>query len=142
MSVCGVILVRIFPHSDWIQRVPLRIQSESGKMRTRITPNTDTFHAVYVWSDFFIRVNLNHIPVYISMADQYLSISQKWKTVAWFLSYKVLCSKLYLFLRQILEILHCSSKANEGMRKKKLFSEKSVLKKLSRERPYDGLVFK
>ena len=24
----------------------LRIQSESGKMRTRITPNTDTFHAV------------------------------------------------------------------------------------------------
>ena len=76
------------------------------------------------------------------MADQYLSISQKWKTVAWFLSYKVLCSKLYLFLRQILEILHCSSKANGGMRKKKLFSEKSVLKKLSRERPYDGLVFK
>ena len=27
--------------------VSLRIQSESGKMRTRITPNTDTFHAVY-----------------------------------------------------------------------------------------------
>ena len=32
MSVFGVILVRFFPHSDWI--------------RTRITPNTDTFHAV------------------------------------------------------------------------------------------------
>ena len=28
-------------------RVSLRIQSECGKMRTRITPNTDTFHAVY-----------------------------------------------------------------------------------------------
>ena len=27
-------------------RVSLRIQSECGKMRTRITPNTDTFHAV------------------------------------------------------------------------------------------------
>ena len=41
MSVFGVLLVRIFPHSDWI-----RIQSECGKMRTRITPNTDTFYAV------------------------------------------------------------------------------------------------
>ena len=28
--------------------VSLRIQSECGKMRTRVTPNTDTFHAVYV----------------------------------------------------------------------------------------------
>ena len=27
-------------------RVSLRIQSECGKIRTRITPNTDTFHAV------------------------------------------------------------------------------------------------
>ena len=26
--------------------VPLRSQSEWGKMRTRITPNTDTFYAV------------------------------------------------------------------------------------------------
>ena len=34
----GVFLVRIFPHSYWI--------SECGKMRTRITPNTDTFYAV------------------------------------------------------------------------------------------------
>ena len=32
MSVFGVILVRIFPHLDWI--------------RTRIIPNTDFFHAV------------------------------------------------------------------------------------------------
>ena len=32
MSIFGVILVRIFPHSDWI--------------RTRITLNTDTFHAL------------------------------------------------------------------------------------------------
>ena len=27
--------------------VSLRIQSECGKMQTRITPNTDTFHTVY-----------------------------------------------------------------------------------------------
>ena len=57
MSIFGVILVCIFPHSDWIRRdtdwirrdTPylLRIQSECGKIRTRITPNTDTFYAVY-----------------------------------------------------------------------------------------------
>ena len=37
VSEFGVVLVGIFPHSDWI-----RIQSECEKMRTRITPNTDT----------------------------------------------------------------------------------------------------
>ena len=29
--------------------VSLHIQSECGKMRTRITPNMNTFHAVYVY---------------------------------------------------------------------------------------------
>ena len=64
LPVFGVILVRIFPYSDWIPRdtpylsvwspnlgkyfVSLRIQSEFGKIRTRITPNTDTFYAVFV----------------------------------------------------------------------------------------------
>ena len=43
MSVLEAILVRIFPHSDWI-----RIQSECGKIRTRITQNKDTFHAVII----------------------------------------------------------------------------------------------
>ena len=37
VSVFGVFLVRIFPHSDWIRRDTERY----GK-----TPNTDTFHAV------------------------------------------------------------------------------------------------
>ena len=41
VSVFGVILVRIFVHSHWF-----RIQSECGKRQTKITPNTDTFHAV------------------------------------------------------------------------------------------------
>ena len=31
-----------------IYGVSLRIQSKCGKMRTRITPNTDTFHAVLI----------------------------------------------------------------------------------------------
>ena len=35
VSTFAVFLVRIFPHSDWIR-----------KIRTRRTPNTDTFHAV------------------------------------------------------------------------------------------------
>ena len=30
--------------------VSLRIQSESGKIRTRKSPNTDTFHAVFVFT--------------------------------------------------------------------------------------------
>ena len=35
-------------HSDWIRwdTVYLRIQSKCGKMRTRVTPNTDTYYAV------------------------------------------------------------------------------------------------
>ena len=50
VSVFGVILVRIFPHSDWIWKdlsVSLRIQSECGKIRTRITRNMDTFYEVW-----------------------------------------------------------------------------------------------
>ena len=38
MSIFGVILVRIFPYSDWI--------------RTRITQNTDTFYSVINTKDF------------------------------------------------------------------------------------------
>ena len=48
VSVFRVILVRIFPHSDWIRRDTLRIQSECGKIQTIIIPNTDTFYAVRV----------------------------------------------------------------------------------------------
>ena len=60
MSVFGVILVRIFPYSDWIRR---DTQSANGKIRTRITPNTDTFYTVkfirkdekvYILSLFFL----------------------------------------------------------------------------------------
>ena len=52
VSVFGVILVRIFQHSDWIRRDS---QSECGKMRTRITPNMDTFHTVCM----FLKVEKN-----------------------------------------------------------------------------------
>ena len=56
LYVFGVILVHIFPHSDWIRRdteylsvfspISVRIQSYCGKIRTRRTPNTDTFYPV------------------------------------------------------------------------------------------------
>ena len=39
-------LIRIYPHSDWIRRETLRIQSECWKIRTRKAPYLDTFHAV------------------------------------------------------------------------------------------------
>ena len=52
VSVFGVILVRVFPHSKWvslrIQSKSFRIKSECGKIRTRITPNTGNFYAVKV----------------------------------------------------------------------------------------------
>ena len=49
MPVFGVILVRTLPYLDWIRRNMghLRIPSEYGKIRTRITPNTDTFTQCY-----------------------------------------------------------------------------------------------
>ena len=52
VSVFGVILVHIFSHWDWIRRdtdAECRYSVQTRKMRTRITPNTDTFYAVRVW---------------------------------------------------------------------------------------------
>ena len=37
--------------------VSIRIQSECGKMRTRIIPNTDTFYAV-IFLKFFVLHNI------------------------------------------------------------------------------------
>ena len=45
----GLHFSRIFPHSDWIQGDTEYVSIFSlnvGKMRTRITPNTDSFYAV------------------------------------------------------------------------------------------------
>ena len=52
MSVFGVFLVRIFPAFSRIRTeygvspYSVRMRENAGKMRTRITPNTDTFYAV------------------------------------------------------------------------------------------------
>ena len=71
VSIIGVILVRIFPHWDWIRRdtphfptfrlnterysLSLHIPSECGKMRTRITLNMDTFYAVILCRTAFLK---------------------------------------------------------------------------------------
>ena len=55
----GIVLVCIFPHSAWMRRysVSLRIQSECGKIRTRITPNTDEFsHDWLAKARLFVRL--------------------------------------------------------------------------------------
>ena len=49
-SYSGPHFFRIFPHSDWIRlRISpysVRMRENTGKMRTRITPNTDSFYSV------------------------------------------------------------------------------------------------
>ena len=57
MSVFGVILIRIFPHSDWI--------------RSRITPNTDTFYAVKLVK-IAVKLILNFLPKLLHMNTDYL----------------------------------------------------------------------
>ena len=50
-SYSGPHFFRIFPHLDWIWRDTPHLSvfsPNAGKMRTRITPNTDTFYAVQI----------------------------------------------------------------------------------------------
>ena len=57
---------RIFPNSDWIRRnteylsYSVRMRQSAGKMRTRISPNTDSFYAVLVvwWGP---NISVTHI---------------------------------------------------------------------------------
>ena len=42
-------------YSVFLHSVCLRIQSECGEMRTRITPNTETFYAVYEWLQLTVK---------------------------------------------------------------------------------------
>ena len=54
-----------FPYSEFfwsVFAVSLRIQSECGKMWTRNTPNTDTFHAVSNKIPLVISVNNSKTP--------------------------------------------------------------------------------
>ena len=65
VAVFRVLLVRIFPHLDWIMRdtdhlsVFLRIQCECGEIRTRITTNMDTFCTVNNYESSLISLFLS-----------------------------------------------------------------------------------
>ena len=48
----GISLRLKCPYSELLWSVFSRIQSECGKMRTRITPHTATFHTVYFPAEF------------------------------------------------------------------------------------------
>ena len=63
MSVFGVILVSIFPHSDWI--------------RTRITPNTDNFYSVIQFYRQFLIINFGFWLVNI-LLQKIEDFSKKW----------------------------------------------------------------
>ena len=66
--------------------VSLRIQSKCGKMRTRKTPNTDTFHAVWIELGIF-RVNNRRLLNYAVWINFMKNVSRKvprrllWKPV-------------------------------------------------------------
>ena len=63
--VFGVILVHIFPHSDWILRESSHFsvfcRKDQIRIRIRKTPKTDSFHAVCVFTYASIHYE---IPVY------------------------------------------------------------------------------
>ena len=58
MSVFEVILVCIFLHFDWTRKdsVSIRIQSECGKIRTRITQNRNTVNNV-IWCRLYLKLS-------------------------------------------------------------------------------------
>ena len=58
VSLFGVIPVRLFPH----YYVSFRVQSKCGKIRTRITPNTDIFHELC--NCLWIRILQWHFSTY------------------------------------------------------------------------------
>ena len=87
VSVFGGILVLIFPHSDWIREI-----SEYGKIRTRITLNTDSFHAVHeasVTNQIAISPNPINIPwnvikpISSHRPSLFLWFSLFWRTCSW-----------------------------------------------------------
>ena len=114
MPVFRVILAHIFPHLDWIQRdrESLRIQSECGKMRTRITPNTNTFYAVkssYInkvfsfYFEFISCYSLEYLSLYVLSVKNVSSTSSSYFFVsAW--CFQDTCNATVLFFLKLLNI--------------------------------------
>ena len=94
--------------------VSLRIQSECGKMMTRITPNTDTFHAVYNYEFWHYKA----IPIYTSSVSLVKVSSYFWnRAKVWNLWMKAIqvnvhlnaCLLIFLIDESLLTffIIHC-----------------------------------
>ena len=73
VSVFGVFLVRIFPYHS----VSLHIQSECEKLRTRKTPNTDTFHAAFIFQRLIIKDFVLTFSIKIILLKQWNQIQSK-----------------------------------------------------------------
>ena len=74
-------------------------QSECGKMRTRITPNTDTFYAVIIaWQVFFLLMDTNknnlgiNTSVFFSIQADSKLHKRLWSWRAYLLAYLFQCS--------------------------------------------------
>ena len=122
MSLFVVILVGIFPHSDWIRRIHvyLRVQSECRKMLTRISLNTNTFHAVgnggnvewkrklstittvtYSSVSCYLTLNCN-MTRHLTQAELFCSVNSNCRMICWILM--KLCLRASRFLRSILKL--------------------------------------
>ena len=66
-----------FPHLDWLRRdTSLCIHSECQKMRTRITPNTDTFHAVF--RTVIMKISTAHNKILTCLHEIDLDFRTEW----------------------------------------------------------------
>ena len=54
-----------------IQSISLRIQCQWGKIRTRKTSNTDSFHAVFVWKRAVLRFSMTSPLIYSTIGNIY-----------------------------------------------------------------------
>ena len=97
------VFLRIRTEYGEIQSIsPLRIQSECGKIRTRQTPNTDNFQAIYFVSIFALYNNIRRqkvVKLIIQPLQLIFSILSKYTMPIWW----PLCKLNYEYL----ESIHC-----------------------------------
>ena len=94
--------------------VSLRILSESEKMRTRITTNTDTFYAVLIgWEEF----SINHLAFYILIIVLQVGKHFQYIYIYIFFFSKVHYRKIKYSLHQPHLIFICSKSPTETLEK-------------------------
>ena len=85
-SECGKIRTRITRNTDTFYAVSLHIQSRCRKIRTRIAPNTDTFYAVCT-NEHIPHVSKNKLKSLNNSDDNYKSLildrCRNWSPSSW-----------------------------------------------------------